>query len=205
MKKNSGVTLISLIITIITFLIIISITVDYGVSTLHEATNEKLEAELSLVQEAVIQRYSLVKTLKEDGKFPNNLSYNGSITLANDPDRPKLLVGSRINKVEDLDSNEFTTRLIDYTDKSKLTYEQFYYLLSQSDLENLGIEKSDTDQTGASQSTNRSYIVNYFTGEVYDVVNRKYYATDANPTPDSVYLEGTSGSNEVTNYNFSDD
>ncbi len=204
MKNNSGVTLISLIITIITFLIIIAITIDYGVSTLHDATNDKFEAELSLVQEAVIQKYSLMKTLKKDGKIASRISSNTA--FESDSQRPEELIGTRIASTQTLTANDFTTFLMDYSNPDTMTYEQYYYLLEQTDLEKLGIEKSDTAPTEASEKSERSYIVNYYTGEVFDIANKKYYKTDTNPTQNSIYLPGTTHSDgDEINYNFSDD
>ena len=83
-----------------------------------------------------------------------------------------------------------------------MTYEQYYYILDENDLRTLGIQKGDVPTDGTSKS--RSYIVNYSTGEVFDVANKKYQ-TDGNVTNESIYLEGTSSSLNSTEYNYIDE
>ena len=63
-KNNSGVTLVALVVTIIVLFIILGITLNYGLSELHDVSNKKMESELGIIQEAIMQRYALVMILQ---------------------------------------------------------------------------------------------------------------------------------------------
>ena len=78
-------------ITIIVFMIVIGITINYGVSELRQTKNEKLETELSLVQSAIIQQYALMKTKQEDGQVATKITANAD--LKEDEGRPTDLIG----------------------------------------------------------------------------------------------------------------
>lgn len=64
LRKNNAVTLTVLIITIIVLLIILGITLNYGLSTIYEVTDDRTGTELSMVQQAVAKQYTLLITRK---------------------------------------------------------------------------------------------------------------------------------------------
>jgi type II secretory pathway pseudopilin PulG len=203
-NSNKGITLISLVVTIIVLSIILSITIKYSVSTIYEVKNEKMESELSLVQEAIMQQYALAKSENKLGIIADKINSDTSLTY--DSNRPSELVGTRIadsgtitNQISGISENP----LIKYTkNQADLTYEKYYYSLNQADLITIGIEKDDTTDTS---DTTIKYIVNYLTGEVFDIENKTYYITDYNDSEDSIYLQGTNSSINSKEYNFSDD
>lgn len=92
-KNSRGITLISLVITIITLMIILSITLNYGLSELHDVSNKKKESELAIVQEAVMQRYALVKSYNQLGIKAEHIEK--STTLEEDTGRPKGFVRNK--------------------------------------------------------------------------------------------------------------
>ena len=204
-KNRNGITLISLIITIIVLLIIVGITVRYGVSEIHDVQNKKMESEVSIVQEAVMQRYALVKSENQLGKIVS--SHDSDVMLANDTNRPKEFLGKRLANPKTTLGKDFAsvTLIKDYTSATTgLTYEEYYYLLSESDLIALGIEKgSDLQFSNDTSLKGRSYIVNYFTGEVFDIGNKKYYKTDISDK-DPIYKQPTTVDTTTQNYTFSD-
>lgn len=64
--KNSGITLIALAITVAVLLILLSVTVTLGIRSMGETTEDKLKAELSMVQNAVLQQYYKYTVTKKE-------------------------------------------------------------------------------------------------------------------------------------------
>ena len=123
--------------------------------------------------------------------------------LASDADRPKDLIGTRIADTITIENEGFNKHLVNYSSssstQSNLKYEQYYYKLDENDLRTLGIKKGAEEY-----SIEYEYIVNYSTGEIYDMGNKQYFQTDyTNSSP--VYLEGTDSNIENQNYVFNDE
>ena len=87
---------------------------------------------------------------------------------------------------------------MDYINTADMTYEEYYYLINQSDLEKLGVTYSDANK----EHQERSYIVNYSTGEVFDIVNNIYQTTE-----DPIYLDRADSNSKIDTetYNFTDE
>ena len=128
-----------------------------------------------------------------------------SSNTSSESERPSGLVGTRIADSSYIKNQGFSevTPIIEYsnntTDKN---FEDYYYLLNENDLRDLEIEKGDNPKE--SESKKRSYIVNYSTGEVFDVGNKKYYQTGSN-NGDLVYKQPTNVVTDTQNYDFKDD
>ena len=195
MKKNDGVTLIAVVIMVLVILIVCTISINYGISTLQEVTDERTETELTVVQQAVVQQYTLLLTQNEDDKPATSIS--SDTTMADDSDRPSSLVGTRIADLSELEEYGFTEYIIDYSDYDTLVYEQYYYSLDMNDLEEIGVEMNISSEE---DSRERAYIVNYSTGEIFDIATESYYNSD-----DSIYLDGTNSKINETTYNFTDE
>ena len=209
-NKNKGVTLMVLVITIVVLLILIGISYEYGVTEMHEVSNKKMEAELEIVQEAIMQRYALIKSSNQVGVVAPQISSNASITSETEKNRPDRLVGTRIASSSEISNQGFgnVTPIISYSaNESNRKFEEYYYLLDENDLSDLGIEKGRNPNEDDNDSVKkRSYIVNYLTGEVFDVGNKKYYKTDLNGESENlVYKQPTNITMNDKNYNFSDD
>ncbi|MBR1540965.1 MAG: hypothetical protein IJ629_07530 [Clostridia bacterium] len=216
-KKRDGVTLIVLIITIIILTIIMGISLNYGLSEVHNVANKKTESELAIVQEAVMQRYALVKSANQLGVKAEAISMNKPAAKSTDIDyetnkektRPEGFVGTRIADPQTSIINQgFSTvalRSNYVVNSADLTYEQYYYLLDENDLIELGIKKDDdTKISNDIIIKNHSYIVNYLTGEVFDIANKKYYKTDIS-SDDPIYTQPTSITMDQREYEFNDD
>ena len=94
-KTQKGITLVSLVITIIILLIISSIGINFGINGINSTKDSKLESELNMVQHAVLEQYTKYKTIKDIAYLVGNKvseeQLNGvteelGITLVNIPD-----------------------------------------------------------------------------------------------------------------------
>ena len=195
MRRNDGVTLTVLIITIIVLIAVIAVTITYGISTLQEIGDDRTETEIALVQQAIAQQYTLLLTQNEDDKPADSISSDTEIE--DDSDRPSTLVGTRIADTSELEEYGFSEYIINYDDYDTMVYEYYYYYLDEEDLEEIGIEMNATAEDDAKE---RKYIVNYSTGEVFDIANQTYTTSD-----ESVYLDGTNSKINETTYNFTDE
>lgn len=65
-KKNQGITLIALVITIIVLSILVGITLYSGTGAIREASKNKLLTELGMVQHAVMERYYQYTVTKDE-------------------------------------------------------------------------------------------------------------------------------------------
>ena len=136
MKNQKGITLTALIITIIVFMIILSITVNIATNSIDYTKDRKMQAELEMIQQACISEYTKAK----------KLGY-----LENSTEVPANFVGKEI-PVENLPVQSYGWF---FNNNPEEAYKK-YFELTPEDLEVLNISDS-----------NNTYIVNYYTGEVY--------------------------------------
>lgn len=191
-KNNKGVTLMSLAITVLILIMIAGISISLGMEILNQSKDYKTEVEISEIQTAVYQRYILLKSEGNTEIIAKEV--NGNISASLDSGRPKTLVGTRIGKLSGLSAYEFHEYKEDYADTSNMAYEEYYYYLNSADLTSIGVEGN------SASNDDRAYIVNYSTGEVFDVYNKRYYTSN-----ESVYLEGSASKTQETEYNFTDE
>lgn len=118
MEINSkGITIVSLIITIIILLIIGGTTVYIGTSVIKQATLQTVNTNMMLIQ-------AKTKTIAEQAKFNNNQdNYKGTV----------LSEVSGNKKIDEM----INVGIIDDTSK--------FYLLSKDDLVSMGLEKIDIE------------------------------------------------------------
>ena len=198
-KNEKGVTLIALTVTIIILFILAGISIQYGVAETKTIKNKKFESELSIVQEAVMQRYALVKSQNSLGIRANPIDEDKR--LEDDDGRPAGFSGTRLASSSILAENGFedVEPVVTYNagaDDKK--YEEYYYLLDENDLAGLGIKK------GKNKNPERIYIVNYSTGEIFDITNKKYYFTRTQ-NADPVYTRPSINTTSEKVYDFNDD
>lgn len=128
-KEQKGITIVSLVITIVILIIITSVTVYTSVSIIKQANLQTINTNMMLIQ-------AKTKTIAEQAKFNKDTSnYKGTL-------------------ISDISDNQKILKLIDngvIDDASK------YYLLSNEDLQDLGLQKIDIED---------GYVVNYDTEEV---------------------------------------
>lgn len=142
MKMHNGITLVTLAITIVVLVIISSITIYTGANILDRANLQNLNTNMMLIQ-------AKAKTIGENSKFNKDTTK---------------LKGHKINEITE---NEKINKLID---EKIIEKPEEYYLLSQEDLNTMGLEKIKLED---------GYIINYNTEEVIYVkgfeVDKKIY------------------------------
>lgn len=138
LKTQKGITIVSLVITIIILLIISSIGINFGINGINSTKDSKLEAELNMVQHAILEQYAKYKTTKD-------IVY---------------LVGNKVSEEQLKDiSSELGITLVNIPD----TYSnKDYYKLDKASLNEIGI-----------RDTYDEYIVNYISGEVINITQKK--------------------------------
>lgn len=120
LRKNNGVTMIALVVTIIIILIIASISITGTIRGKDETVESKQFSELGMIQHAVLERYTKAQLTKED--LPG--------TQANKSEVLEIL-----NKMKELTGKEITLQGKDEDYKS----------LSKEDLSNLGISNTENE------------------------------------------------------------
>lgn len=138
LKTQKGITIVSLVITIIILLIISSIGINFGINGINSTKDSKLEAELNMVQHAILEQYAKYKTTKD-------IVY---------------LVGNKVSEEQLKDiTSELGITLVNIPD----TYSnKDYYKLDKASLNEIGI-----------RDTYDEYIVNYISGEVINITQKK--------------------------------
>ncbi len=157
MKKESGITLAALVITIIVIFILASISINYGVDTLNESKAKNLAAAVEMVEQAIAEQYIKATEL-------NLLGIKKS-----EGNQPSVFVGTIVNPNElptISDSIEFQLKAdLEAKNENDITYDESYYRLTPTDLEELKIESNEDNQY--------TYIVNYSTGEVFNETEKQ--------------------------------
>ena len=138
LKTQKGITIVSLVIAIILLLIISSIGINFGINGINSTKDSKLEAELNMVQHAILEQYAKYKTTKD-------IVY---------------LVGNKVSEEQLKDiSSELGITLVNIPD----TYSnKDYYKLDKATLNEIGI-----------RDTYDEYIVNYISGEVINITQKR--------------------------------
>lgn len=116
MNKNSkGITLVSLVITIIILMLITSVTIYTGTNIIKQVTLQNVNTDMMLIK-------AKVKTMEEQAKFnKDNSNYKGTPLI-------------------DVHDNKKIDKLVDEEIVEDITK---YYLLSKEDLNSMGLEKID--------------------------------------------------------------
>lgn len=118
MKKNQkGITILSLVITIVILIIISSVTVYTATSVIKQAELQTINTNMMLIQ-------AKTKTIAEQAKFNNdNSNYKGTI-------------------ISDVSGN---AKIDDLINKGIIDDVNKFYLLSKDDLTNMGLDKIDIE------------------------------------------------------------
>ena len=120
LKENKGITIIALVVTIVVLLILASVTINGVIQGVDESEENKLLSEISMVQNAITQRYTKYKLTKDRD----------------------MLVGTRIqtSTLEDV-PNTITWKVTQFDETNNP--EKEYYRLSKLDLSKLGLSGDD--------------------------------------------------------------
>lgn len=153
MKKNNGITLMALIITVVVMTILTGVGFELTYTEIKKVKDSRLQSELGIIKQAVTEQYFKAVTLNKTTQLA---------TEAQDP----IWIGERVTSDspillpvrENLDETDESIAFYEKVNNHVVVYqEDCYYRLSPSDQAGMGI----TDSKDV-------YIVNYGTGEVYN-------------------------------------
>jgi len=145
MKNENGITLVSLIVTVIVLIMLAGISVGETYNSLKDVRDNDSLVELGIVRHAITEEYSkniVLNTNNFVGEKIDNVSKKIDLPI-------KSNLSETSEEIDDF-----------YTNAQIYSFENlddYYYRLSPANLENIGIEDSE-----------ETYIVNYKTGEVYN-------------------------------------
>lgn len=187
MKNQKGITLIALVVTIIILLIIASVATYTGINSIQDSKNQSYISEVKMLQQVVLENYTKYLTTKDEKYLRGEpLNYSNMKDLV-----------SNINS----NSNEtITLKMLDYGSVTASTESIYYYRLSENDLKEMEVSVVDGD----------AYIVNYYTGEVFnetlkvtgDGVPLYIYATDVEIPDIIISANPSSNTSEVSSQNI---
>ncbi|MBR0350899.1 MAG: type II secretion system protein [Clostridia bacterium] len=145
-KKEKGITLIALIVTIVVLIILAGITITGTIQGVDQANNNKLITDLDKVHHAITERDSKYKLTKDESLLIGTVVKSSNIDVTG------------LSQAETI-----TWKMLDFDGVTDP--ERDYYRLSGSDLVELGLTSDPTTTT--------VYVVNYFTGEAYNETQKK--------------------------------
>lgn len=142
-KQEKGITMVMLVIIVIALMIIAGVAINMGEIDMNATLDSKLEGELKMVQYAVFQQYAKYKTTLNEEDIIYTRDYNSGIIGFLN----KYYNGQQPVHTPDLENDEVYKK---------------YYLITPDDLIAIGIQDSEY-----------SYIINYYTGEVFNASKSK--------------------------------
>ena len=163
MKRNKGITLIALAITVIVLIILASVGTYSGVSALRDSKERAQISEIGMVQQAVVENYTKYEMVKDMNENASNQYLIGEQMNYSDVQDIVDEINGKKASTEEAVTLKVTTNYgnVEGTTEKKPEY---YYLLGLDDLEKIGISQAEGD----------TYIVNYLTGEV---INKELQVT----------------------------
>ena len=144
LKKEKGITLVSLVITIIVLLILAGVSITGGLQIAKNSGDTAILAELEMVQHAALERYTKAATVGNYDNLPGTQKY--------------IDISQIKNEIPEISGEETLVKILDNTADSI----DDYYYLEKEDLAELNIDNADD-----------TYIINYKIGLVIDVTNQK--------------------------------
>ena len=151
MKSEIGITLIALIITIIVIMILAGIgigSIAGNKGNINVAKNNVSMSDLAKVQQAILETYvKYQQTGNLNSLFGTKVSWNTANTY----------LQSIVSKASDVSSLSLQGE--QYSEGENKNADEYYYKLNKDDLEKIGLNNSGDE----------AYIVNYSTGEVFNI------------------------------------
>lgn len=161
-KEENGITLIALVLTIVLLVSIVAVSINYAYDGISYGEEKKILTELEEVQQAVMQKYIEIKQLNKDTEESSYIDYAKKLDI------------STINKYANILKNT-------YTDESTVDASKYYYGLTKSNLNELGIDiKKDINEKKYMIKADGDivlYIVNFYYGEILNVYYSENYKT----------------------------
>lgn len=152
-KSEKGITLTALTITIIVLLILAGVGLNTGLTSVSDVKNNRIKSELSIVRQAILERYAEAEAVKQTKKG----SADAPVTFWMG-ERVENFLDIQLPEKSSIKENEAVNQLYGKTTQYVCQYqEDYYYRLTPENLKQMGI--TDAKDT---------YVVNYKTGEVYN-------------------------------------
>ena len=165
MKKNKGITMLALVITIVVLLIILGISVGQGSNVIKRSQLENLKTNMLLIE-------IKAKEKAENANFKLGTNPTEEEKKARLEEATKELIGEKITESNIFEGNiNITKEKID-EDNSKNIY---YYKISTQDLKNIGLPKVISDDK------NGWYIIKYdIENTEIEIYNTKGFENEKN-------------------------
>lgn len=188
MKNQKGITLIALVVTIIILLIIASVATYTGISSIQDSKNQSYISEVKMLQQVVVENYTKYLTTKDEKYL------RGEPIDYSDMEELEYNMNSKSSK------ENITLKMMDYGNVTSSANPVYYYRLSENDLKEMEVSVVNED----------SYIINYYTGEVFnetllvtgDGVPLYVYATDVEIPNIIISATPSSNTSEVSTQNI---
>lgn len=201
-KKEKGITLISLSVTVIILLILAGTGMTVVYTGINEVKDNKLQTELGIVRQAIMEQYGLAQAVQKTKVLASEPAVSFWVGDRIDPSDPIYIPTNDSINPEDQNAQIFIDKV---TNRVTPTYqEEFYYRLNAEQLKQIGvgnktvIKDDEETETGVSKYT---YIVNYSTGEVYNETKKVTSTHNLLYLPSTVYDLGSKTEEEE---NFQD-
>lgn len=149
-KEKKGITLIALVITIIVLLILTRISIGQlsgDKNSITESKDKTALLDLTKIQQAVMETYIKYKQLG------NPMILNGT----------QITYAEALSKFNQLECSE-SLKVDSYDGITEIDPSRFYYKIQKTDLTNMGL---------GNINNNDEYIVNYSSGEVFKITQKK--------------------------------
>ena len=143
-KSEKGITIVSLVITIIVLLILASISINWGLESISRSSDSKLDAELNMMQHAILETYTKnqVQGQVVNQTLPGNKINNYDTVI----EKAEQFLGKfKITNYENIDDDSY-----------------YYEFNNEEQFKAIGMKNSSD-----------TYIVNYKTGEVMNITTPK--------------------------------
>ena len=187
MKNQKGITLIALVITIIILLIIASVATYTGINAIQDSKNQSYMSEVEMLKQVVLENYTKYLTTKDEQYIRGEpIAYIDMLSL--------------VDNINSNSKQSITLKMLDYGDSISSKLPIYYYRLSEEDLKEMEVSITNED----------SYVVNYYTGEVFNETLRVTkdgtplytYAVDVEIPNIIISAEPSSNTSEVTSQNI---
>lgn len=153
-KDNSGISLITIVVTIVVMIILTSIFISTGLSSLNEVKDSEIKNEMYNLKQAVVTRFTSYQ--KNDG----NVTLIGTYAKSKWPDSNDCIdkVIPTLEYDEEDTADDKIAKAEKVSNSIKADYDEYVMIIKSEDMKKLGLD---------SVSDKNVYIVDYYLGAVY--------------------------------------
>lgn len=188
MKKENGITLMLLAVSVLVMIILIGTGMTAVYTGINEVKDNKLNTELGIVRQAIVEQYALAEAVGKTKVLKEDVPVSFWIGEKIDNGDMIYVPTSGLN-AEDENATEFFSRI---QDCHPVYQEDFYYRLQKEELQQLGITSEESEYV---------YIVNYATGEVYNETKKLTSTGNLLYIPSTVFPIDSDGIEENQDFN----